>query len=76
LDVRVLQFQNENRPSKRYLWFLAIMTVAQRHRAAVLGWEKDREILGTKMWASPGEYVRRSTMHGIMRRIAFVEDPD
>jgi hypothetical protein len=76
LDGRILQFRNENRPSKRYLWFLAIMTVAQRHRAAVLGWEKDREILGTKMWASPGEYVRRSTMHGIMRRIAFAEDPD
>jgi hypothetical protein len=76
VDGSILRFRNENRLSKRYLWFLAIMAIARRHRAAAPGWEKDGEILGTEMWAEPGEYVRRSTMCAIMRRIAFVEDPD
>ncbi|KAL5451890.1 hypothetical protein PMIN07_002292 [Paraphaeosphaeria minitans] len=76
LDGRILFFKNENRPKKRYLWFVAVINIARRRRCRVQNWEKDKDILGTEMWASPGEWVRRSTMHCIMCRIGFDPTPE
>ncbi|KAK7192749.1 hypothetical protein PSPO01_01457 [Paraphaeosphaeria sporulosa] len=42
-----------------------------RCRCLVSDWEKDAEALRTDMWASPGGFVRRPTMHCIMRQIGF-----
>ncbi|KAF2864685.1 hypothetical protein BDV95DRAFT_655755 [Massariosphaeria phaeospora] len=76
LDGRILKFWNDNRPKKRYLWFNTIINIARRRRARVPGWPSDMAILKGGMWASPGEWLRRSTMHCILRQIAFVEDPE
>ncbi|KAL1611914.1 hypothetical protein SLS60_000136 [Paraconiothyrium brasiliense] len=76
LDGRILEFRNNNRPKKRYLWYLAIINLARRRRCQVTGWQKDSERLGSAMWASPGEWLRRSTIHSIMRQIGFDTNPE
>jgi hypothetical protein len=74
LDGRVLEFRNDNRQRKRYLWFTAIMSIARRHRAEVAGWHDDVTVLGTRTWALLGEYTRTANMRQIMRTIGLVND--
>jgi len=76
LHGRFLEFKTDFRPSKRYLWFVAITTLARRRRCRVPGWTKDTEALGNNVWATPGQWLRRSTMHCIMRQIGFEERPE
>jgi hypothetical protein len=73
LDGRILHFRREHRPKKRYLWFLAIMIIARRHRCRVTGSHEDVEILGSANWDTPGECLRKSTMLSIVHRIALVD---
>jgi hypothetical protein len=46
---RFLEFRTDLRPSKRYLWFVAITTIARRRRCKVPGWTKDLEALGNDL---------------------------
>ncbi|KAI4695715.1 hypothetical protein J4E81_006043 [Alternaria sp. BMP 2799] len=76
LDGRILQFANDNRPKKMYLWYRAVLNIAMRHRLQAPGWEGDVEALGQNSWCAPGESLRRSTMTAIMKHIGFIEDPE
>ncbi|KAI4630620.1 hypothetical protein J4E80_001558 [Alternaria sp. BMP 0032] len=76
LDGRILEFKNELRPKKQYLWFVAITTIARRRRAKCPGWPSDLKVLGEAMWAGPGVWIRKSIMHTIMSSIGFVENPE
>ncbi|KAI4687788.1 uncharacterized protein J4E88_003379 [Alternaria novae-zelandiae] len=75
LDGRILEFANDNRPKKMYLWYRAVLNIAVRHRLQAPGWEEDIEALGKNSWCAPGESLRRSTMHAILKRVGFIDDP-
>jgi len=76
LDGRILEFANDNRPKKMYLWYRAVLDIAVRHRLQAPGWQGDIEALGQNSWCAPGESLRRSTMHAILKRVGFIEDPE
>jgi len=76
LDGRILEFTNGNRPKKMYLWYRAVLNIAVRHRLQAPGWEGDIEALGQDSWCSPGESLRRSTMHAILKHVGFIDDPE
>jgi hypothetical protein len=52
------------------------MIITRRRRCRVTGWHEDVEILGSANWDMPGEWLRRSTMLSIMRRIALVDSAE
>ena len=54
LHGRFLEFKTDFRPSKRYLWFVAITIIARRRRCRVPGWTEDTKALGNDLWATPG----------------------
>jgi len=76
LDGRILEFANDNRPKKMYLWYRALLNIAVRHRLQAPGWVEDIEALGQNSWCAPGESLRRSTMHAILKRVGFIDDPE
>ncbi|KAI4625109.1 uncharacterized protein J4E87_004955 [Alternaria ethzedia] len=76
LDGRILEFANDNRPKKMYLWYRAVMNIAVRHRLQAPGWEGDVEALGQNSWCAPGESLRRSTMTAILKHVGFIDDPE
>ncbi|KAI4925176.1 uncharacterized protein J4E92_007214 [Alternaria infectoria] len=76
LDGRILEFANDNRPKKMYLWYRAVLNIAVRHRLQAPGWEGDIEALGQNSWCAPGESLRRSTMHAILKHVGFIDDPE
>jgi hypothetical protein len=60
---RRLQFQTAARPDKRYLYMHALLTLFQRRRDNIPGWEKDREqVFGGQTWALPKNWARKSMM--------------
>ncbi|KAI4614956.1 hypothetical protein J4E80_006462 [Alternaria sp. BMP 0032] len=76
LDGRILEFANDDRPKKMYLWYRAVLNIAVRHRLHAPGWEGDIEALGRNAWCAPGEALRRSTMHAILKHVGFIDDPE
>ncbi|KAI4660375.1 uncharacterized protein J4E78_005078 [Alternaria triticimaculans] len=76
LDGRILEFANDNRPKKMYLWYRAVLNIAVRHRLQAPGWEGEIEALGQNSWCAPGESLRRSTMAAILKHVGFIDDPE
>ncbi|KAK6373949.1 hypothetical protein LTS17_007919 [Exophiala oligosperma] len=61
-----LQFQTAARPSKRYLYIHALLTMFRRRRYNVSGWENDRDqIFSDRTWATPGKWARRSMVEAL-----------
>lgn len=72
-EVAYLTFLGENRPAKRYLYFCFISSIIHAQKAGnaeIL----DRQEVKT-FWASPGEYLRRSTLVTMARQISGFELP-
>ena len=77
LHGRTLEFQNDFRPSMRYLYVSFCVSILRRQRHEVPGWWKDRVSLAPqKVWASPGEYLRTSTIYKLARRIGHLGPDD
>lgn len=72
LHGRSLQFQTEFRPAARYLYFAFCMNILRRQRHDVPGWWKDYLIGKEKVWATPGSYLRTSTLRRIARQIGHM----
>jgi hypothetical protein len=73
LDNKELTFLGDNRPAKRYLYFRFISSIIHAQKTGNV------DILGRlevkKIWASPGEYLRRSTLVMMARQISGFELP-
>lgn len=61
IDGRELTFRGPNRPAKRYLYFRFLMTYLQWQRLGNVKWMSKIDTKG-KVWASPGKYLRHSTL--------------
>jgi hypothetical protein len=73
INGKILSFRNDFRPAKRYLCFAFVTTLLRRQRHDVPGaWRNCREHGMQEIWASPGEYLRHSTLTIMARRIAHM----
>ncbi|CRG90141.1 Pc12g04220 [Talaromyces islandicus] len=70
LDNKELTFLGHNRPAKRYLYFRFISSIIHAQKTS------NMDILGRlevkEFWASPGEYLRRSTLVTMARQIFWL----
>ena len=74
LDGRELTFLTDNRPARRFLYFRFIITYIH---ATISGNTRftDKVENKTEFWASPGEYLRRSTLVSLARNISGLKLP-
>lgn len=74
LDGKRLEFLNASRPAKRFLYFRFIITYLNAKRQ---GNSFFTNIADSKQgfWASPGPYLRRSTLTSLARNISGCELP-
>ncbi|UKZ84362.1 uncharacterized protein TrAFT101_000272 [Trichoderma asperellum] len=77
LHGRSLQFQNDFRPAARYLYFAFCMSILRRQRHDVPGWWRDYLIDGVgKVWATPGSYLRNSTLRKIAHQVGHLTEEE
>jgi len=69
IDGKLLDFNSENRPAKRNLYFrFAITCFHQKQRANIEYWDE----MNSKgyIWATPGPYLRKSMLKTLARNIS------
>ncbi|EME43892.1 hypothetical protein DOTSEDRAFT_53158 [Dothistroma septosporum NZE10] len=83
LHNTVLEFKNDHRPRRRFLFSHFMFTLRRRQENSVLGHEIDREKATLQfpdaseaeiiqdVWTSPGGYLRNSVMLGLAQREGF-----
>ncbi|KAI4122155.1 MAG: hypothetical protein LQ347_006600 [Umbilicaria vellea] len=77
LDGRLLEWQNDNRPARRFLYYHFVTTLLRYVRYEKPGWAEKRMMLPTgKLWATQGPYLRRSTLKYLALTLGDVEDGD
>jgi hypothetical protein len=73
IHERELQFKNENRPARRFLYFRMLLTVLQRCIYQPQGWAYNlQSLIEGPIWATAGEYLDRSVIQDIM---CLIGDP-
>ncbi|CAH0054876.1 unnamed protein product [Clonostachys solani] len=72
-----LEFKNDFRPAARYLYFAYCMSILRRQRHDIPGWWKDLLNAETNsIWASPGDYMRTSTLRKLARRVGHLTEDE
>jgi len=69
---RVLEFKTDFRPAKRYLYFAHLITTLRRQRYECTGWWRDVPPGISDVWATPGEYLRKSALIVLARRVGHM----
>ncbi len=74
LDNTELEFQNDKRPARRYLYYHYITTILRHARYEKHGWAERRLTVphGT-IWATPGPYLRKSMLKVLAASIGDCE---
>ncbi|KAI1822705.1 hypothetical protein F4861DRAFT_378447 [Xylaria intraflava] len=73
LHGRILKFLSDHRPEKRYLYFCFAMNILRRQKFEVNGWWRDRiEYAHTPFFATPGTWIRKSTLRKLAARIGYL----
>ncbi len=71
LDGLELEFKTEHRPGLRYLYFTFLMTIFRCRRFECTGWKTDlMRYASGKAWASPGKWLRGTSLRAMAARIA------
>jgi hypothetical protein len=77
IHERELQFRNTNRPARRYLYFHFVLTMLRRDRYEPPGWaENTMTLVSGIIWATPGEYLRRSMLKRLAGLIGDIDPND
>ncbi|CAK7229584.1 hypothetical protein SEUCBS140593_007294 [Sporothrix eucalyptigena] len=79
LHNRKLKFLNKFRPSRRYLFFKAVVTLLRRRRADIDGhWNDlaDLPDIGKTMWATLGPYLKNSILYRFAREVGCLTKQD
>ncbi|KAK4082813.1 uncharacterized protein Triagg1_1703 [Trichoderma aggressivum f. europaeum] len=77
LHGRSLKFRNDFRPSARYLYFAFCINILRRQRHKVPGWWRDVFLEGPgKVWATPGTYLRTSTLRRLAHQIGHMTEEE
>lgn len=69
LDETILQFPNENRPARRYLYFKYLMTFLMTQELGGTKWAEKRAHKGS-MWCTPGPYLRKSMLASLAKQVS------
>lgn len=69
LDESILQFRNDNRPARRYLYFKYLMTYLTTQQSGNTQWVERSPGMGT-MWCTPGSYLRHSMLRLLARQVS------
>ena len=72
IDGIVLKFQTDFRPARRYLYFAHVITILRRQRYECTGWWRDVPPGIPEVWATPGEYLRKSALMVLARRVGHM----
>ncbi|KAH6885248.1 hypothetical protein B0T10DRAFT_576906 [Thelonectria olida] len=73
LHGKILKFNNDFRPANRYLYFHYATTLLRRQRHEVPGWWRGFKEYGShEVWATPGRYLRQSSLLTLARRIGHL----
>ncbi|KAK3364249.1 hypothetical protein B0T25DRAFT_598145 [Lasiosphaeria hispida] len=67
-----LIFPTDFRPARRHLYFAHIVTILRRQRYECTGWWKDVPPGNPEVWATPGEYLRKSALMVLARRVGHM----
>lgn len=63
VDGTELEFRNDQRPSRRFLYFHYVFCIYRAMQERTKGWQKVRERSGNRqLWATPGPYLRTSML--------------
>lgn len=74
LDNVELQFLNDKRPARRYLYYYYVTTILRYVRFEKDGWaEKRLTVPNGNLWATPGPYLRRSMLKVLAKIIGDCE---
>ncbi|MCJ1368314.1 hypothetical protein MMC16_007456 [Acarospora aff. strigata] len=74
LDNAELQFLNDKRPARRYLYYHYITTILRYVHFEKHGWaEKRLTVPNGTLWATPGPYLRRSMLKVLAESIGDCE---
>lgn len=77
LDGRTLEWKNDNRPARRFLYYHFVTTLLRYVRYEKPGWAEKRLTLPTgKLWATQGPYLRRSTLKHLASLLGDVDEAD
>jgi hypothetical protein len=69
-DGRELVFLNDQRPSRRFLYFHYFFCIYRAMQERTKGWQEARDKSGTrKLWATPGPYLRMSMLKKLAKVI-------
>ncbi|KAJ5172130.1 hypothetical protein N7492_004723 [Penicillium capsulatum] len=74
LDGRVLQFLNDNRPCRRYLYFRFIISYLQAKKLQLT--DVTEKVEAKRFWPSEGAYLHKSTLKILARCVSGCELPD
>ncbi|MCJ1464996.1 hypothetical protein MMC07_003611 [Pseudocyphellaria aurata] len=69
LDGTTLEFLNDNRPARRFLYFKYVMTYLMAKDLGNTKWVDRYPSQGT-MWCTPGPYLRRSMLTSLARQVS------
>lgn len=68
-----VSFRNDFRPNNHYLYYHYAISLLRRQRHAALGWWKTFSLYGPHTtWATPGQYLRQSSMLTLARDIGHL----
>ncbi|KAK5445268.1 hypothetical protein LTS15_010049 [Exophiala xenobiotica] len=73
-DGKELQFLNDNRPARRFLYFRFIITFLNSRNFGNFDFSNSVEAQ-RNFWASPGQYLRKSTLIVLARNISGLRLP-
>lgn len=77
LDGRILEWKNDNRPARRFLYYHFVTTILRYTRFEKPGWAEKRMTLPTgKLWATQGPYLRRSTLKHLAVMLGDLDEGD
>ena len=69
--MKSLQFLNDERPAKRFLYFRFVMTylIQKRRDHESVAWASQIPSKGY-LWATPGSYLRKTLLMSLARRVS------
>ncbi|KAI1131902.1 hypothetical protein F5Y10DRAFT_261609 [Nemania abortiva] len=76
LHERKLSFVNSFRPYRQYLYFASCLNILRRQRLQGPGWWKDFSSNNKAIWATTGQYLRRSTIKLMAHLIGHLNEND
>lgn len=71
-----MEFRNDERPAKRYLYFRYAITYLFWKKKGLLEWTSKTSDDHGRIWVTPGPYLRKSMLQVLAKQITHQHSPD